>query len=342
MSFYEDDTDGRALDPTLRPSTINEYIGQENVRKRLHVAIRAAKMSGRPLDHVLLSGPPGLGKTTLAAIIAHEMGVGFHQSSGPAIDKKGELAAMLTGAEEGDVVFIDEIHRLTASIEENLYPAMEDFELDIFLGEGPHAQSLKLELQHFTLVGATTRAGLLTQPLLARFGITERLNYYDPDSLCEIVLRSASILDMVVDDEAALAIARRSRGTPRHANRLLRRVRDYMVVQGAELVDIDLADHAMEQLGIDEYGFDDMTRSYLHTLVVKFDGGPVGIETIAAAIGEKSQTLEDVYEPYLIKQGFLNRTPRGRVATVTSYRYCDVEPIHGSQSMPGLHEDEQR
>lgn len=342
MSFFEDEIDGVALDPTLRPASIDEYIGQFNVRKRLHVAIRAARMTGRPLDHVLLSGPPGLGKTTLAAIIANEMGVGFHQTSGPAIDKKGELAAMLTGAEQGDVVFIDEIHRLTPAIEENLYPAMEDFQLDIFLGEGPHAQSLKLELQRFTLIGATTRAGLLTQPLLARFGITERLNYYDAKSLQEIVCRSAKIFDMVIADDAALCIAERSRGTPRHANRLLRRVRDYMIVQGSKIVDIELAEHAMEQLGIDKYGFDEMTRGYIHTLVVKFDGGPVGIETIAASIGEKSQTLEDVYEPYLIQQGFLNRTPRGRVATLTSYRYCGVEPIQGAHSPIGITKDEQR
>lgn len=327
--FYREidvEEEGR-LDPALRPLRFDDYTGQAAMKRRLGVAVRAAQKRGEALDHVLLSGPPGLGKTTMAAIIANEMGVGFHSTSGPAVEKKGDLAALLTDLEEGDVLFIDEIHRLSAAIEENLYPAMEDYQLDIFLGEGAHARSLKLNLPRFTLVAATTRSGLLTSPLRARFGILERLDYYDADDLAQIILRNGTILDMIVDEDAAFEMARRSRGTPRIANRLLRRVRDYMDVSGAEIVDLGLAQHAMNELDIDNYGFDTMDRRYLEALVVRFDGGPVGLETLAAALGESSDSIEDVYEPYLIQHGFIQRTPRGRTATLRAYDVCGVEPV---------------
>src|SRR5690625_577549 len=317
--------DDSSVELSLRPTTLSQYIGQHKVKENLNIFIQAAKMREEPLDHVLLSGPPGLGKTTMAAIIANEMGVGFHSTSGPAVEKKGDLAALLTDLDARDVPFIAEIHRLSAAIEENLSPAMEDYQLDIFLGEGAHARSLKLTLPRFTLVAATTRSGLLTSPLRARFGILERLDYYDPKDLAQIILRNASILDMIVDEDAAHEMAMRSRGTPRIANRLLRRVRDYMEVGGADFVDLSLAQHAMNELDIDNNGFDTMDRRYLETLVVRFDCGPVGLDTLAAALGESSDAIEDVYEPYLIQNGFIQRTPRGRTATLRALRACGVD-----------------
>ncbi len=328
VGFYRShDERDDLVDPALRPLRFDDYTGQSAMKRRLSVAVRAAKMRGEALDHVLMSGPPGLGKTTMAAIIANELGVEFHSTSGPAIEKKGDLAAMLTDLEEGDVLFIDEIHRMNAAIEENLYPAMEDFQLDIFLGEGAHARSLKLNLPRFTLIGATTRTGLLTGPLRARFGILERLDYYAPADLAQIILRNASILGMVVDEGAAQEMACRSRGTPRTANRLLRRVRDYMEVAREDFVSVALAQHAMNELDIDENGFDTMDRRYLEALVVHFNGGPVGLETLAAALGESSDAIEDVYEPYLIQNGFLQRTPRGRLATQRAWNACGLEFI---------------
>lgn len=324
MSFYRQDDDER-IDPALRPLRFDDYTGQGPMKRRLSVAVRAAKKRGDALDHVLMSGPPGLGKTTMAAIIANELGVGFHSTSGPAIEKKGDLAALLTDLEEGDVLFIDEIHRMSAAIEENLYPAMEDFQLDIFLGEGAHARSLKLSLPRFTLVAATTRTGLLTSPLRARFGILERLDFYSPEDLTQIILRNAAILGLIVDEDAAQEMAMCSRGTPRTANRLLRRVRDYMEVGGADFVDLELAKHALQELDIDANGFDTMDRRYLETLVLRFGGGPVGLETLAASLGESSDSIEDVYEPYLIQHGYIQRTPRGRMATAHALRVCGVE-----------------
>lgn len=326
MSFYQQGDDER-IDPALRPLRFDDYTGQGPVKRRLSVAVRAAKKRGEALDHVLMSGPPGLGKTTMAAIIANELGVGFHSTSGPAIEKKGDLAALLTDLQEGDVLFIDEIHRMSAAIEENLYPAMEDYQLDIFLGEGAHARSLKLTLPRFTLIGATTRSGLLTSPLRARFGILERLDFYEPADLSQIILRNAAILGMIVDEDAAHEMALRSRGTPRTANRLLRRVRDYMDVGGADLVDLALAQHAMNELDIDKHGFDTMDRRYLEMLVLRFEGGPVGLETLAAALGESSDSIEDVYEPYLIQHGYIQRTPRGRIASAHAFRVCGVDPL---------------
>jgi Holliday junction DNA helicase RuvB len=313
-------------DASLRPRVFDEYVGQEKVKERLRTAVQAAKFRGEPLDHVLVSGPPGLGKTTLAAILAAEMGVALHVTSGPAIEKKGDLAGIVTGLQEGDFLFIDEIHRLPSVVEENLYPAMEDFRFDVVLGEGPHAKSIRLELPRFTLIGATTRSGLLTTPLRARFGIVERLEYYRTDELARILMRSSSILGVALRDDAAQELARRSRGTPRIANRILRRVRDYMQVAGLEAVSLDLAQHALTQLEIDERGFDAMDRSYLEALTIKFGGGPVGLETLAAATGEAAQTLEDVYEPFLIQEGFLQRTPRGRLATPLAMRHMGVTP----------------
>lgn len=320
----ETQPDEHAFEAALRPTRFDDYTGQTRVKDRLQVAVRAASMRGQALDHVLLSGPPGLGKTTLAAIIAGELGVNLHTTSGPAIDKKGDLAGIMTGLEEGDVLFIDEIHRLSSAVEENLYPAMEDFFFDIIIGEGPHSRSLKLNLPRFTLIGATTRTGLLTSPLRGRFGIIERLAFYTDDELARIVHRSSGLLGMTVDDDASVEIARRSRGTPRIANRLLRRVRDYMDVEGADLVDMALARHALERLDVDPLGFDHTDRQYLDALIVKFGGGPVGIDTIAAAVGEASQTLEDVHEPFFIQQGFVQRTPRGRVATRRAFEYLGL------------------
>jgi len=305
------------LEESLRPQTLDEMVGQTHLRENLSVFVRAARERGEALDHVLFHGPPGLGKTSLARIVANELGAQFRATSGPAIERPGDLAALLSNLEAGDVLFIDEIHRLTSTVEEILYPAMEDFQLDILIGEGPSARSLRLELPRFTLVGATTRAGLLTSPLRDRFGWSARLEYYPVEDLQQIVLRSSRVLEMKIGRDAAAEIASRSRGTPRIANRLLRRVRDFAQVEvgrDAAVDDVRTRD-ALERLDVDEAGFDRLDRSFLVTLIEKFDGGPVGLETLAAAVGEDKGTLEDVVEPFLIHRGFLDRTPRGRVAT---------------------------
>ena len=330
----EEGRDDSALEPTLRPKSFAHYVGQADVKRKLKVVVEAAKRRGKALDHVLLSGPPGLGKTTLAAIIANELGVQLHTTSGPAIDKKGDLAGLLSSLQEGDILFIDEIHRLSSVIEENLYPAMEDFAFDILLGEGAHARSLRLSLPPFTLVGATTRTGLLTGPLRDRFGIIERLDYYTPDDLTAILLQSSAALGITLIPDAASSIARRSRGTPRIANRLLRRVRDYMEVAGASAVDHALAQYALNELGIDEGGLDWFDRKYLEVLIAHFEGGPVGIDTLASALGEAAHSIEDVHEPYLLQQGFLQRTPRGRVATLRAWALLGRTPgSHAQQQL---------
>ena len=310
----------------LRPRGLDEYIGQEKIRHQLRIFVEAAVKRGEALDHVLLFGPPGLGKTTLSHIIAHELGVNLRQTSGPVLERPGDLAALLTNLEPRDVLFIDEIHRLSPIVEEILYPALEDFQLDIMIGEGPAARSVKLELPPFTLVGATTRAGMLTNPLRDRFGIVARLEFYNVDELKRIVTRSASLLAIGIDDAGALEIARRARGTPRIANRLLRRVRDYAEVRAGDTIDLAVADAALSMLDIDALGLDVMDRKLLHTVLAKFDGGPVGIDNLAAAIGEERDTIEDVLEPYLIQQGFLQRTARGRIATVSAYRHFGLTP----------------
>lgn len=329
------------VEPALRPRSFDEYAGQRGVKERLRVAVRAASMRQEALDHVLLSGPPGLGKTTLAAIIAQELGVQLHSTSGPAIEKKGDLAGILTSLGDGDVLFIDEIHRLSAVVEENLYPAMEDFFIDILIGDGAHARSVKLNLPRFTLVGATTRSGLLTSPMRGRFGIIETLELYEVDDLAAIVRRSSRLLDMLVDDAAATEIARRSRGTPRIANRLLRRVRDYRDVEAVDVVDVELTRHALTQLDVDELGLDRMDRKYLSVVTELFGGGPVGLDTIAAAMSEAAHSIEDVYEPYLLRQGFLMRTPRGRVATPRAYQHLGLAlPSGGPQASLALENDD--
>ena len=315
-----------AIERALRPKLLADYVGQAKTREQLEIFIGAAKKRGEALDHVLLFGPPGLGKTTLSHIIATELGVNLRQTSGPVLEKPKDLAALLTNLERNDVLFIDEIHRLSPVVEEILYPALEDYQIDIMIGEGPAARSIKLDLQPFTLVGATTRAGMLTNPLRDRFGIVARLEFYTPDELARIVMRSAGLLGAPIDAEGGMEIARRSRGTPRIANRLLRRVRDYAEVKGSGHITLDIANRALTMLDVDPQGFDVMDRKLLEAVVHRFDGGPVGLDNIAASIGEESGTIEDVIEPYLIQQGYLQRTPRGRVATLAAYRHLGVAP----------------
>ena len=310
----------------LRPLSLDDYIGQERLKENLRVFIEAARARNEPLDHVLLHGFPGLGKTTLAYIISQELTVNLKTTSGPVMERPGDLAAILTNLKPRDVLFIDEIHRLNHVVEELLYPAMEDFQLDLIIGQGPSARTIKLDLPHFTLVGATTRAGLLTPPLRDRFGVALRVEFYAPPELALIVTRSARILGIPIDDDGALEIARRSRGTPRVANRLLKRVRDYAQVRADGVITREVTDAALKMLGVDEKGFDKMDRRILLTVIEKFDGGPVGIDTISAAVGEERETLEDVYEPYLIQEGYLHRTPRGRVATRLAYEHFNLTP----------------
>jgi holliday junction DNA helicase RuvB len=305
----------------LRPRRLDEYIGQDRIRENLHVAIEAAKQRSESLDHVLLHGPPGLGKTTLAYVIANEMGVAIRATSGPAIEKPGDLVGIVTNLAKGEVLFIDEIHRMSPVVEEILYPALEDYEVDIVIGQGPSARTVKVPVERFTLVAATTRTGLLTSPLRSRFGIAHRLEFYTPADLEEIVRRSAKILDVPIDPAAATEIARRARGTPRIANRLLRRVRDYAQVRAAGRITVEVAHAAFKLLEVDEHGFDEVDRKLLRTIIDKFGGGPVGLNTIAAAISEEKDAIEDIYEPFLIQIGFLDRTPRGRVATPRAYGY---------------------
>ena len=320
-------------DATLRPSRLDEFVGQEAVKASLQIAIDAARARREPLDHILFFGPPGLGKTTLAILMAKEMGVQIRTTSGPVLERPGDLVGLLTGLSAGDILFIDEIHRLRPVLEEFLYPAMEDFRVDVRIAEGPNAQTIPMAIEPFTLVGATTRFGQLTPPMRARFGIVERLNFYSPEELAQIVTRSAAILKVPTEPEGALEIAKRSRGTPRIANRLLRRVRDYAQVRAAGEITPPVAADALSRLNVDEFGLDDMDARILTTIIEKFSGGPVGLQTVAAAVGEDSGTLEEVYEPYLLQQGFLERTPRGRVATANAYRRFGIVPPAAQTSL---------
>ena len=320
-----------ALEMTLRPSLFSDFTGQPKVKERLEIAVAAARQRGEALDHILLNGPPGLGKTTLANILAKSMGASLKSTSGPTIEKAGDLAGLLTNLEEGDVLFIDEIHRLQKTIEEYLYPAMEDFKLDIIIDQGPNARSVRLNLPRFTLIGATTRSGLLSAPLLTRFPIRERLDYYQAAQLEKIVVRSANLLNVTIDEAGAREIARRSRGTPRIANNLLRRVRDYAQVKGDGKINAPIADYALAMLEIDENGLDEMDKRIIEAIIVKFGGGPVGVNSLAVAVGEEPDTIEEVYEPYLIMEGYLNRTPQGRIATELSYQKLGLKSLSGKQ-----------
>ncbi len=321
-----------ALEMTLRPALFSDFTGQPKVKERLEIAVTAAKQRGEAIDHILLSGPPGLGKTTLANIIAKAMGANLRSTSGPTIEKAADLAGLLTNLEEGDVLFIDEIHRLQKTIEEYLYPAMEDFKLDIIIDQGPNARSVRLNLPRFTLIGATTRSGLLTAPLLTRFGVRERLDYYNVEDMQKIVTRSARLLNVDTDETGAHEIARRSRGTPRIANNVLRRVRDYAQVKHDGRITGQVADRALAMLEIDANGLDEMDKRILETIIVKFSGGPVGVSSLAVAVGEEPDTIEEVYEPYLIMEGYLHRTPQGRVATELGYKRLGLKPAAGRQS----------
>ena len=316
----------RDFEEGIRPKKLTEFIGQDKLKENLDIFIQATKNRKEALDHVLLYGPPGLGKTTLAYVISHELGVGIRATSGPVIERPGDLAAILTNIEEKEILFIDEIHRLSPVVEEILYPAMEDFQIDFVIGQGPGARSIKLGLNRFTLVGATTRAGLITSPLRDRFGVVSRLNFYDPDALVEIVQRSARIMNIEITEEGSKEIASRSRGTPRVANRLLRRVRDFAEVKADGVITMEVGKDALKMLDVDEAGFDEMDRKLILTIIDKFNGGPVGIETISTAVNEEKDTIEDLYEPYLIQEGFLDRTPRGRVATKLAYNHFKRPP----------------
>ncbi len=321
-----------ALEMTLRPAVFDDFTGQAKVLERLEISVQAARQRHEAIDHVLLSGPPGLGKTTLANIIAKAMGANMKSTSGPTIEKAGDLAGLLTNLDEGDVLFIDEIHRMQKTIEEYLYPAMEDFKLDIIIDTGPNARSVRLNLPRFTLIGATTRSGLLSAPLLTRFGIRERLDYYNVEQIEKIVRRSSRLLNIEIDEAGAKEVARRSRGTPRISNNLLRRVRDYAQVRGDGHIDKDVADKSLAMLEIDEHGLDEMDKRILETIIVKFAGGPVGLSSLAVAVGEESDTIEEVYEPYLIMEGYLNRTPQGRVATELGFQRLGLKAPGGKQS----------
>ncbi len=328
----DETVEDRQLEPKIRPQTLDDYIGQARLKEMLKIYIQAAKQRGESLDHCLFYGPPGLGKTTISNIIANELGVNIKVTSGPAIEKPGEIAAILNGLSEGDVLFVDEIHRLNRQVEEVLYPAMEDFAIDIMLGKDSTARSIRLDLPHFTLIGATTRAGLLSAPLRDRFGIITKLEFYTTEELMQIVLRSAKVLNVAIDDAGAERIALRSRGTPRLANRLLKRVRDFADVRFDGRITQEVADMALDILDVDKLGLDQNDRNYLMTIIDKFSGGPVGVETLAAALGEDSGTIEDVYEPYLLMNGLINRTPRGRVATANAYRHFGL-PYQASMEL---------